>query len=68
MHFFRTILVSQKIRAWKIFETAKETRAAWGDALIAEQDAVAEISTEVDNQLQSLVTLLEAREQLIKIH
>lgn len=52
--------------AWKIYNSIKRNEQSWLDALDAEKEAVAEIQKEVDNEIRSLVVLLETREQLME--
>lgn len=54
------------IGAWKIHQASEDTKKSWQQAFEAEAEAVNEIKAEVDNQLQSLVTLLEMQEQLVE--
>ncbi|WND03043.1 TolC family protein [Temperatibacter marinus] len=52
--------------AWKIYESLQVSELTWAKAYDAEMKAVEEIKQEVDNQLSSLIVLLEAREQLVQ--
>ncbi len=53
--------------SWTEFQTAQTVAASWAAALKAEQEALAGINENVKENLLSIIYLLEARDEMVKV-